>query len=241
MRPVILAAAILFSIAAVAYSLMNRSRPRPDDWTTAFRIESGELQSSGSNPWFSLEAGHSLTLEDENTRLDITVLDETRVIEGVETRVVEERESEDGQLAEVSRNFFAISRRTGSVFYFGEEVDIYRDGRVVSHEGAWESGVNGAHFGLMMPGVPLIRGRYYQEIAPGVAMDRAEVIRLDDTLRVADGRLLADLLRIEESSPLEPGVHESKLYAPGLGLVRDGSLRFTAVSRAGGRAAGSTF
>jgi hypothetical protein len=231
MRITILAAVILLSIVAVAYYLTNRSRPGADDWTTTFHIEPGELYSRGRNPWFSLEPGHSITLEDEDTRLEITVLDEVRVIEGMETRVVEERESEDGKLVEVSRNFFAIGRRTGSIFYFGEEVDIYRDGRVISHEGAWESGVNGAHFGLMMPGLPLIHGRYYQELAPGVAMDRAEVIQLDDTLTVGGGRLLADLLRIEESSPLESGVREYKLYAPGIGLVRDGTLRYTTTPR----------
>jgi hypothetical protein len=86
-------------------------------------------------------------------------------------------------------------------------------------------------FGLVMPGVPLIHGRYYQEIAPGVAMDRAEILGLDDMLTVADGRLLAGLLRIKESSPLELGVRESKMYAPGIGLVLDGSLRLAGTSR----------
>jgi hypothetical protein len=231
MRILILGAAVLLSLAATVFYLMTRSSPQDDGWTTTFHIEPWELDSKGANPWFSLEPGHSVTLEDAETRLDITVLDEVRVIEGIETRVVEERESKNGKLVEVSRNFFAMSRRTNSVFYFGEEVDIYREGRVVGHEGAWESGVDGAHFGLMMPGLPLLHGRYYQEIATGIAMDRAEVVRLDDTLTAGDGRLLADLLRIEESSPLEPGVRETKLYAPGIGLVRDGSLRFTATPR----------
>src|SRR5262245_57995974 len=105
------------------------ARPLPpraaqeEGWTSEFRVEPGELVSTGRNPFFVLEPGYQLVLEGDGDQLVITVLDQTRVVAGVETRVVEERESEKGQLAEVSRNFFAISKRTNSVFYFGEEVD----------------------------------------------------------------------------------------------------------------------
>ena len=54
--------------------------------------------------------------------------------------MVEERETEDGELVEVSRNFFAICEETNSVFYFGEEVDDDEDGEIVGHEGAWLAG-----------------------------------------------------------------------------------------------------
>ena len=75
---------------------------------------------------------------------------------------------------EISRNYFAISKRTNDVYYFGEDVDIYKASKVSSHEGAWLAGVKGARFGLAMPGVPTLKAKYYQELAPGVAMDRAE-------------------------------------------------------------------
>jgi hypothetical protein len=88
--------------------------------------------------------------------LSPTVLNETKTVDGVECRVVEERETKDGKLVEVSRNYFAIGKRTNSVYYFGEDVDIYKDDKVVSHEGAWLAGKNGARFGLMMPGLPLL-------------------------------------------------------------------------------------
>src|SRR3984893_3086434 len=64
-----------------------------------------------------------------------------------------------GQPDEVSRNYYAISKRTNSVSYFGEEVDMYKNGKVVSHEGAWLAGTGGARFGLMMPGLALLRAR----------------------------------------------------------------------------------
>jgi hypothetical protein len=152
------------------------------------------------------------------------VLNETRKIDNVETRIVEERETKDGHPVEVSRNFFAISKRTNSVFYFGEEVDTYKGDKVVSHEGAWLSGVKGARFGLMMPGLVVLRGRYYQELAPGVAMDRAELVSLSEVLKTPAGEF-KQVLKVVETTPLEPGTAEAKYYAWGVGLLQDGSLK----------------
>lgn len=140
-------------------------------------------RSTGRNPFFVLEPGYQLTLEDGKERLVITVTGETRLVAGVETRMVEERERDGGNLIEVSRNYYAISNKTNSVFYFGEEVDVYKDGKIANHEGAWLAGVGGAKFGLMMPGLPLIKARYYQEMAPKVAMDRAEIVGLGLTVK----------------------------------------------------------
>lgn len=78
------------------------------------------------------------------------------------------------------------------------------------------------------------RSRSYQGIAAGVAMDRTGIISLDDTLMIADGRVLRGLLRVKENSPLETGVGEPEVYAPGIGLVLDGSLRLAGVRRAPG-------
>ena len=195
-----------------------------DSWTSEFRVEKGELSATGRNPYFVLEPGYRLILEGGKERLVITVLDETKTVDGVETRVVEERETKDGKLVEVSRNYFAISNRTNSVFYFGEDVDIYKGDRVASHEGAWLSGISGARFGLMMPGQALLKARYFQEIAPDVAMDRAEIVSMDEAVKTAAG-VFSNCLKVEETTPLEPGNREYKYYAPGVGLLQDGSLK----------------
>ena len=154
------------------------------DWTSAFMVEPDELVSVGRNPYFILEPGYTLVLEGEGAQLTITVLNETKRVDGVETRVVEERETKGGKLTEVARNYFAISKRTNDVFYFGEDVDMYKDGKVVSHEGSWLSGVNGSKFGLMMPGRALIQSRYYQEVAPNIAMDRATIFSISRSVPV---------------------------------------------------------
>jgi hypothetical protein len=90
----------------------------------------------------------------EQVRVQITVLDENEEIMDVNTWVIEERESADDVLTEVSRNFFAQTEE-GTVCYFGEEVDIVRDGNIVSPEGSWQAGTGGARYGLMLPGSPL--------------------------------------------------------------------------------------
>ena len=197
-----------------------------DGFVDTFAVDPSDWSSTGSNPYFILEPGWVFVFEGEEdgelVRLAITVLPETKVVDGVETRVVEERESEGGELAEVSRNYFAFSKKDGGVYYFGEDVDEYEDGEVVKHGGSWQSGVNGARFGLMMPAAPTVGMRWYQELAPGVAMDRCEVVSLDESVEV-EGRLMK-CLRTKESSAVEKG-EEFKSYAPGIGLVRDGALK----------------
>jgi hypothetical protein len=217
----------LLTISAGAIAVSDRSGTAQqavrDSWTSDFNVDKADLMTSGRNPYFVLEPGYRLVLEGGKERLVVTVLDETRRIDGVDTRVVEERETESGKLTEVSRNYYAISRRTNSVFYFGEDVDMFRNGTVSGHEGSWASGISGARFGLMMPGEQLLKGRYYQELAPGVAMDRAEIDSFSESVRTPAG-VFQRVLKVAESTPLEI-VHEFKYYAKDIGLVQDGSAR----------------
>lgn len=203
-----------------------------NEFTDSYPLASCTWTNNGRNPYFVLTPGHVLELrgrdDGEAVVLKITVLNETKVVTGVTTRVVEERETKDGALYEVSRNYFAICAQTNSVFYFGEEVDFYENGKVVSHEGSWLAGVNRARAGLIMPGLPLMGSRYYQEVAPGVALDRAVIIDLDEDVRTPL-RSFTRVLATEETTPLEPALKEYKYYAPGIGLIRDGPIALTRV------------
>jgi len=198
-------------------------------WTKDFMVESHHFSPTGSNTYFILEPNYYLVLEnndtDERERLVITVLDETKIVDGLETRIVEEKESVNGEIIEISRNYFAFDTNTSSIYYFGEEVDIYKNSEIVNHHGAWASGENGALFGLMIPGIVLLGARYYQEIAPGVAMDRAEILSISDTLSTPSENF-TDCLVVEETTPLEPNAKDYKIYAPGIGLIKDGDLFF---------------
>jgi hypothetical protein len=209
-------------------------------YTRDFMIEEcNGFSSTGSNPFFILEPGYRLILEGEEdgelVHLTITVLNQTKVIDGIETRVVKERELQDGELAEISLNYFAICNRTNSVFYFGEDVDIYENGVIVDHEGAWRAGVDGAKAGIIMPGTVLLGARYFQELAPDVALDRAEIVSLSATVSTPAGTF-EKCLKTRETTPLEPGEEEFKWYAPGVGLVRDGGVKLLRVENPNTRA-----
>jgi hypothetical protein len=205
--------------------------PKKDQFTTEFFLDDCTFSSIGNNRYFPLQPGAFLILEgldhDELERVVITVLDDVKTINGIDCRVVEEVETVDGEIVEISRNFFAQCDETSDVFYFGEEVDIYEDGVIVSHDGAWEAFKDGAKPGIIMPGRILLGSRYHQEIAPGVAEDRAEHIEFPERIRTPAGTF-DFCLKVEESTPLEPGHASLKVYAPGIGLVRDGSIKLVA-------------
>lgn len=192
-----------------------------------FTVDKAALTDSGRSTYFVLEPGYRLTFRNGKDTLIVSVLTDTKMVDEVRTRVVEERETSGGQLAEVSKNYFAIDKTTGDVYYFGEDVDEYKNGKIVGHGGAWLSGVNGAKFGLMLPGKPQVGDRYYQEVAPKTAMDRAEVVSISEDVTVPAGAFKR-CLRTRESTPLESGVGD-KWYAPGVGLIKDAGFALTRI------------
>jgi hypothetical protein len=77
-----------------------------------------------------------------------------------------------------------------------------------------------------MPARPLLGARFYQEIAPGVAMDRVEIASDAELVKTPAGEF-HDGVKTEETTPLEPGVKAYKVYARGIGIVRDGEFLLT--------------
>jgi hypothetical protein len=214
-----------FTASAPAAGQEARQKPSPE-WQQAFAVNSADLATVGENPYLVLKPGFQLVLEGKESgkavRLVVSVLDETKTIGGIDARVVEERETENGVLVEVSRNYLAIHKMTRDVYYLGEDVDEYKNGKVSGHGGAWLHGVGGAKFGLLIPAAPVVGQRYYQEAAPNVAMDRAEVVSVTERVTTPAGTF-EKCLKTAETTPLECG-REFKLYAPGVGLITDGSL-----------------
>jgi multimeric flavodoxin WrbA len=201
-------------------------------WTDTFGQENCTFSSVGRNRFFILEPGHQLTLENSEEKVVITVLNETKKIGDVITRVVEEREEVDGKLKEISRNFFAICREHGDVFYFGEEVDIYEDGKIVEHSGAWRADEKDSRAGIIMPGTVLLGARHYQEIAPN-AQDRAEYLSDDVTMKTPAGTF-GNCIKVEETSGIDPADLCYKTYAPGVGIIQDDDLVLTEYRKATG-------
>jgi hypothetical protein len=196
-----------------------------------FEADKANLGPEGKNPYFPLKPGRALSYSGEDATLMVTVLDETQVVDGVSCRVVEEREKKDGKLVEVSRNFFATDKTDGAVYYFGEDVDMYKNDKVVSHESAWRAGVNGARFGLMVPAQAKVGDKFYEEVAPKVAMDRAEVKSIDKTVQVPAGKF-ENCWHMHESSAVEKGT-SVKMYAPNVGLIKDDEMDLVKIESEG--------
>lgn len=207
-------------------NLMDLSECDPE--TARFTLEI-------DNPFFPLPVGRQLVLEgrsfffkDELVR--ITVLDEVETVAGVQTRVVEEYEEEDGRVVEVSRNFFAQTSG-GTVCYFGEEVDDYdSEGNVVSHSGGWRAGGENVP-GIFMPADLAVGQAFQQEVAPGIAEDQAKVIALGEVTEVPAGTF-EDTATLLDQNPLQGGQDE-KVYAAGIGLIVDASVRLTSATGVG--------
>ncbi|HEX6900208.1 MAG TPA: hypothetical protein VF789_10860 [Thermoanaerobaculia bacterium] len=223
---------------AILFALPQAPAWAAAGFTTDFRLEDCTWSAWGKqNPYFSLRPGRQLVLEGEEDgaeiRAEITVLRQVETLTfttargvpmTVTARVVEEREFEDDELVEVSRNWFARCVETSDIFYFGEEVDIYEDGVLVNHHGAWRAGEDGAQPGLTMPGTFLLGARYFQEMAPDVAEDRAENVEMGQRVTVPAGSF-ADCVVVEETNALSPGDKGLKTYCPGVGIVKDEALK----------------
>ena len=198
--------------------LLVGSQPK-EKWLDRFEINKADLLPTGTNPYIPMQPGRVLTLKHGADALTVTVLSETQLVDGVTAGILEERETKGGKLVEVSRNFLATHKATGDVYYFGEDVDNYKEGRIVSHESAWRAGVANARFGLMIPARPSVGQAFYQEIAPKVAMDRVEVISISETVNTPAGTF-EHCIHLRETTPLERDVSH-KYYAPGIGIIKD--------------------
>lgn len=214
-----------------------------DGFTRQFPLSACEFKSTGGNDFLKLKPGRQLYFSnvrcvgegecDELEELWITMLPETRTITfnhgsrtiTVRARIMEEYETADGEVEEISRNFVADCSPMHDVYYFGEDVE---DGDGNPLPDGWLAGRNGARPGILMPDRAFLLGsRYYQEIAPN-AKDRGEHTSMGFEVEVPAG-VFRNCVEVTETTPLEPGEESFKTYCPGVGLVRDDDLELMAV------------
>ncbi|MDQ3379893.1 MAG: hypothetical protein M3546_06180 [Actinomycetota bacterium] len=192
----------------------ERVRLNPADFTT--RID---------NPWWPMRPGTRWIYREtdpEGTRqkVVVTVTQETkRIANGVTARVVRDAVTEDGEFVEVTDDWYAQDR-CGNVWYLGEATKEYENGKVVSTEGSFEAGVDGAQAGVIMPAKPRAGLGYRQEYYAGHAEDKAAVVSLAEQAEVPFGYFKKGrILMTRDLNPLSPKILEYKFYARGIGPV----------------------
>jgi hypothetical protein len=153
---------------------------------------------------------------------------ETKTILGVVATVVHDQVYTNGELTEDTFDWYAQDT-DGNVWYLGEDTKELDNGQVVSTEGSWEAGVNGAEAGIIMWGDPAahIGEEYRQEFSRGVAEDFGKVVAVDQSVTVPYGTLTG-CVRTEDRSALEPGILENKFYCPGIGVTLEQGVQGSA-------------
>jgi hypothetical protein len=174
-----------------------------------------------TNPYLNFGVGTTFRYEGETPDGHETIVTEvthkTKRIMGVICTVVHDQGYLDGELAEDTFDWYAQDMN-GNVWYFGEDSKEIEDGEVVSTEGSWQAGVNGAQPGIIMLANPLKGDSYQQEFAEDVAEDMARVVSLSEAVTVPYGSFTGCLETLEWT-PLEPGAREYKFYSAGTGQI----------------------
>jgi hypothetical protein len=179
------------------------------------------------NAYFPLQPGQVSILrgQEEGEALfeRFKVTDKTKVIDGVTTTVVRDLLWKSGYLAERTLDWYA-SDNDGNVWYFGEDTaTLNQHGQVTGTSGSWESGVDGAVAGIIMPADPKPTDAFRQEFYKGEAEDQAWLVQTAASKEVPYGHL-DHLVRSFEWTRLEPKVMSEKLFAPDLGLVYENDI-----------------
>jgi hypothetical protein len=180
------------------------------------------------NPYMPLTPGTTLVYtgtKDGKSALDVsTTTSRTRMIDGVTTRVVEDRLYLDNILEERTSDYYAQDI-CGNVWYFGEDTaELDSKGHVISTEGSFHAGVDGAQPGVFMQATPDVGRDFRQEWYAGQAEDQFRVLKLEARVSVPYGTF-RDALKTKETTSLEPDVVDNKYYVRGIGEVKEVAVK----------------
>jgi hypothetical protein len=186
-------------------------------------LDAAEFTTEIDNPYWPMEPGARWTyveLDPEGGELtvEVTVTTATKVIaNGIEARVVRDTVRNAGEIVEDTFDWYAQDA-AGAIWYLGEDTAEFEGGEIVSRDGSFEAGVDGALPGIAVPADPRPGMSYRQEYLAGEAEDNGAVLSVEELVEVPYGRFDGALLT-RDTNALEPDVAELKLYAPGVGPV----------------------
>jgi hypothetical protein len=199
---------------AATTSLPEGSKP--------FKINPADFTAEIDNPYFPIVPGsrwifRETDAEGAKRKVVVTVTNDTKTIIGIETRVVHDIVTEDGQVTEDTYDWYAQDSE-GSLWYMGENTKEYENGKLKTTEGSWEAGVDGALPGVILPAHPEPGMTYREEYYAGQAEDGAEILSLNAHAQVPYGTY-DHVLQTRNVTPLEPNLVEEKFYVSGVGPV----------------------
>ena len=175
------------------------------------------------NTYFPLRPGTTFvydgSVDGQPARDVMQVTFDTKTIQGVHTSVIHDVLYVNGVRAEDTLDWYAQDT-SGNVCYFGEDTREFdpTGTTVVSTQGSWQAGKNGAERGVIMLANPQPGDSYAQEFAPGVSEDQAVVVSVSKTVKVAYGSF-SNVLETRETTPLDPSDVGNKYFAPNIGQI----------------------
>jgi hypothetical protein len=187
-----------------------------------YNLDPADFVTTIDNTYWPIEAGDLWVYREtdgsgNNSRVRVEALSRTKTILGIEATVVHDAVTQHGTLVENTFDWYAQDV-CDNIWYLGENTREYEGGQVVSREGSWQAGVDGALAGIAVPGAPTPGLDYRQEFYAGQAEDNGRVLSVDEQVKVELGHY-DQVLMTRDTTPLEPRVQEYKFYAPGVGQV----------------------
>jgi hypothetical protein len=216
-----LAAASLAGCSSSTGSAAGGSTRLPQGGETV-RLDPADFTVNITNTYWPMKPGQRWVYEEKDdkgtvTRDEVTVLDQTQKVDGIEARVVHDLATSGGVTVEDTTDWYAQDS-AGNLWYLGEQTTEFQNGQPGSTEGSWKAGVEGAQPGIALPAEPKNGMAYRQEYLKGDAQDHAVVLSTDERAQTPSGSYTGALLT-RDTSPLEPELVELKWYAPGVGPV----------------------
>ena len=209
MRNAALFLAVFALLTSAAFGLKSQlSEDLSNDASPSFisSFDPADFTHVINNRYYTRTPGMYAAYEKETAngivREALLVTGETKTVMGIMTLVVRDRVWLNDELLEDTSNWLAQDKK-GTVWDFGEAVDHYQDGRLISHDGSWEAGVDGAKPGVMMVENPRPGDLFREEIYPSGAEDEETVLEAGVSYRVPNGPSFSDCVHTRDSTPLE--------------------------------------
>lgn len=201
--------------------VQQESNNRVSDVDYDPNINPSKFTTNISNKYFKVTPGQKFVYESKTEegleKVVVSVSSEKKQVMGVSVLVLRDIVTLDGEIIEDTRDWYAQDSE-GNIWYFGEEVDNYEDGRLKDHNGSWEAGKDGAKPGIVMLANPEVGKTYRQEFLKGEAEDMADVLALDKKVVVPFGTF-ENCLQTRDWSQIDSSLNEYKYYCPEVGFV----------------------